>query len=801
MIARRVSIAFACIVLATSACSGNRSSDVASTAPTESASQTPSPTLSAIPTSTSSGTPSAIASGTPNTIVSIIPSAVIAIDSAAPSATPSPAATENPNLLSYARGTFVRRWSLGASKSGAQWLATGSAYAIDPGFSGTPELVFELPAVARITQIVATASLPAGSSARLHIAAATTDNAFTDIGTIALSAASGTSASGALQGPISARWLRVRVDRTPGTTVWIQSLTAAGDLAPPSLSFSGRWALADSPNDADAVFSGSKGAVPRGGASSGAYQIAASEQGRAVIAATCSLAWDVWRGPVENGSAQLEGGGFLTVAGAGSLLVGVATSGTPILARRIVSAPTCDVRPAGRGSKIAIFIRFPDRIAKLGDPAIVPGYRYETHLLPLLASEDLRGVQAAVLAMSCASSKDTAPSQRQALLDFVASGNVLIVRDADECSQSEYAFIPFPFTTSATGAGGARGSVLSIADSSVLASSDASDRNHYVDTSAYLKNPMQQIGDADIMQTEDRHWCGLMFAKNAKGTSGWVRAYARLGKGVIVYDGFDIDDLGAKIPQAILLSRLAYGLSPSAELPCNAHVASQLILLSSQHRAVPFGTARDLRFSFTIDQEGTTASQQIAMTLDGERAPGWRASLDRHTFALGASEQHLIVAIHAPANATATRHLYTVTATGENGQRAQASIELDVNEALARELEKGGRARIYGIHFDVASARIQPQSESVVREIAQVLRSHPMWHMRVEGYTDSDGGAAYNLGLSRRRAQSVVNDLIARYRIARARLKAVGYGLTHPVAPNATDAGKALNRRVELVRS
>jgi OmpA-OmpF porin, OOP family len=80
------------------------------------------------------------------------------------------------------------------------------------------------------------------------------------------------------------------------------------------------------------------------------------------------------------------------------------------------------------------------------------------------------------------------------------------------------------------------------------------------------------------------------------------------------------------------------------------------------------------------------------------------------------------------------------------------------------------------------------------------LRANPSWRMRVEGYTDSDGGAAYNLDLSNRRAHSVVSDLVKRYKIAASRLVAVGFGLTHPVAPNTTAGGKALNRRVELVR-
>ena len=93
-----------------------------------------------------------------------------------------------------------------------------------------------------------------------------------------------------------------------------------------------------------------------------------------------------------------------------------------------------------------------------------------------------------------------------------------------------------------------------------------------------------------------------------------------------------------------------------------------------------------------------------------------------------------------------------------------------------------------------------PRSEATIAQIAQVLRTNPSWRMRVEGYTDSDGGAASTYDLSDRRAHAVVADLVKRYKISASRLVAAGFGLTHPVAPNATAGGKALNRRVELVR-
>ena len=697
----------------------------------------------------------------------------------------------------------MRRWTVGASTFGAESLATGGAWGTDGPFTGTPELVFELPAVAQIAQITAIVNLPAGSSARLRFAASTqNDRDFTDAGTIALQATSPADTTGSLQTPLAARWLRVQVERTPRTPVRIQSIVASGSLAVPGSGapFSGRWAPAENVSgSSDRVFGTTKGSVPASGPPTGQDQIAAVQRADRLTAATCTYTRDVWRGPVVGGTATLDGGGTLNVVAGGALLVGVANN-EQIIARRITSAPGCDFPAVGNGSPVTIIARYPRSLESAADPNRIPGHRYATYLLPTVTAEALQRSKLVVLAMSCAASKDSDPQQQQALLDSVRRGGVLIIRDADACAKSEYGFIPYPFTTLASGAGGARGSVLSIVDSSLLASSDPADTQHHVDTAAYLKSRSQQIGDADVIRTDDKHWCGLMFAKNRTGASGWVRAYARYGKGVIIYDGFDVDDLNGNIPQAVTLNRLAYGFSPNAELPCNAQVASPLLLLSSVRRTVAYGRAHDFRFAFTVDQEGSTAPEPVALTLGGEHGPGWRASLDRRNLTLAGAQQQVTLSVHVPANASAAKHLYTLTASGPNGRSAQAAIEFDVNEALARELEKGGRARIYGIHFDVASARIQPQSEATIREIAGVLRSHPAWNMRIEGYTDSDGGASYNLGLSDRRAHAVVDDLATHYGIARRRLKAAGFGLTHPVASNATSAGKALNRRVELAR-
>ena len=119
---------------------------------------------------------------------------------------------------------------------------------------------------------------------------------------------------------------------------------------------------------------------------------------------------------------------------------------------------------------------------------------------------------------------------------------------------------------------------------------------------------------------------------------------------------------------------------------------------------------------------------------------------------------------------------------------------------IEQELKQKGQAEVYGIYFDFASDKIKPESEPVLHEIADALNHNPAWKLRVEGHTDNIGGDAYNLDLSQRRAEAVKSALVTRYHIAADRLTPKGFGATRPKEPDETLAGRARNRRVELVR-
>lgn len=101
------------------------------------------------------------------------------------------------------------------------------------------------------------------------------------------------------------------------------------------------------------------------------------------------------------------------------------------------------------------------------------------------------------------------------------------------------------------------------------------------------------------------------------------------------------------------------------------------------------------------------------------------------------------------------------------------------------------------ITFKTASAALQSSFYDVLNSVALVLKEYQKTGIKIAGHTDSRGSAAYNMRLSRARAESVA-DYLATRGISRARMLTVGYGETRPIATNETAAGRQKNRRVVL---
>jgi outer membrane protein OmpA-like peptidoglycan-associated protein len=119
--------------------------------------------------------------------------------------------------------------------------------------------------------------------------------------------------------------------------------------------------------------------------------------------------------------------------------------------------------------------------------------------------------------------------------------------------------------------------------------------------------------------------------------------------------------------------------------------------------------------------------------------------------------------------------------------------------AMAKGLGDKGHIALYGIYFDTDKAVIKPESKPTLDEMAKLLRGQPQMKVFIVGHTDSQGSYEHNMTLSRARADAVAAALVRSYRIAQTRLYTAGVGYLAPIGSNATDEGRALNRRVELV--
>jgi len=133
-----------------------------------------------------------------------------------------------------------------------------------------------------------------------------------------------------------------------------------------------------------------------------------------------------------------------------------------------------------------------------------------------------------------------------------------------------------------------------------------------------------------------------------------------------------------------------------------------------------------------------------------------------------------------------------------HGAEAEEMVveEVVVEEVVAEPVAEAVRVEL-DVKFDFDKAQVKEESYGDIKSLADFMKQYPQTSTVVEGHTDSIGTDAYNQGLSERRANAVRDVLVNQYGVEGGRVNAVGYGEAQPVADNATDAGRAINRRVE----
>jgi OOP family OmpA-OmpF porin len=116
--------------------------------------------------------------------------------------------------------------------------------------------------------------------------------------------------------------------------------------------------------------------------------------------------------------------------------------------------------------------------------------------------------------------------------------------------------------------------------------------------------------------------------------------------------------------------------------------------------------------------------------------------------------------------------------------------------AMEKAIVEKGRATLI-VEFDTDKSVVKKKYHEEIGKLAVVMKKYTDINITIEGHTDNVGGAKYNQKLSERRAEAVKTYLVKEFGIETSRLSAIGYGLTKPMASNATKEGRQKNRRVE----
>ena len=136
---------------------------------------------------------------------------------------------------------------------------------------------------------------------------------------------------------------------------------------------------------------------------------------------------------------------------------------------------------------------------------------------------------------------------------------------------------------------------------------------------------------------------------------------------------------------------------------------------------------------------------------------------------------------------------YTITVVEKEAMKQDVTAS-----DMLKALNADGHVALY-INFDVNKATIKPESQPIIDQIVEMLKSDEAVKISIEGHTDNSGTAQKNKILSEQRAKAVAEAIVGAG-IDKARLSTVGWGQEKPVADNTTEEGKAQNRRVELVK-
>lgn len=199
-------------------------------------------------------------------------------------------------------------------------------------------------------------------------------------------------------------------------------------------------------------------------------------------------------------------------------------------------------------------------------------------------------------------------------------------------------------------------------------------------------------------------------------------------------------------------------------------------LARAERLATYWGTGSDVRhYAYLSQRYSEIAREHSNLVLNQERQA--RLELERQRLQLALREAKL-----------------------SSVQQQGKWLEEQIVSLATTDTDRGLVMTLGDVLFDTGEAELKNSASRTVLKLVQFLQLNPKRVVRIEGYTDSTGNPDDNLRLSRDRAQSVA-DMLVDLGVDEKRIKVIGYGDQYPVEANASERGRAQNRRVEIVFS
>jgi hypothetical protein len=278
-------------------------------------------------------------------------------------------------------------------------------------------------------------------------------------------------------------------------------------------------------------------------------------------------------------------------------------------------------------------------------PTSFAGMTFTNLDVSALSASSLSGFDTVALVQVCDANTALSPQQKIELLNFISKGGKLIIWDS-ECADRgdfpptpDYSWLPFPFTSSNPGPKGAaaRTTDLAVIEQNSL-SCDSAAQSCFIDTGDIAVNT-DAVGDMNVMVAGTSDWCIDMVGRNVLGAAGPVQAYQRLGSGLIIWNGLDMDCTGPSPNNTVCDNTpngnletvweldLRQAFNPSSGLSCRPVGAGGVVLAPVTVPANPPGTTHTVTATVTDSSTSPVANLPVSFTINGPNAGACPATM------------------------------------------------------------------------------------------------------------------------------------------------------------------------------